>query len=160
MKQRIIHPRRLLALPPRKPPAEQGPSGIIFDPSMQLVLTDEFDGRRHVVLVGSERRTFPQAPFEMLIELAWARLTTSGGYLQQDDCDTTRPNPDYFAKLADRVRACLGDDSYLTTAPKRYRLPFLAENIQVLPDVLEFTDLNPEVTRKLSQVIDETVSDF
>jgi hypothetical protein len=160
MKQKIIRTRRVLKLSGDKLAAEQQPCGRPFDPSMRLVLTDEFLGRRHVVLVGSERRTFPQAPFEMLMELVWARLTTSGGYLQQDDCDTTRPNPDYFAKLADRVRTCLGDDSYLTTAPKRYRLPFLAENIQVLPGVLEFTDLNPEVTRKVSQVIDETVSDF
>lgn len=126
---------------------------VEFDPSLSLVLTDEFSRRRYIVLVGGEQRTFPLAAFEMLCELVWARHFGVGGYLHRDDCDTTRPNPDYFCKLADRVRFFLGGDSFLSTGPKRYRLPFLRENIALCPGVFEIPELNPAVVKKLQLVV-------
>lgn len=121
--------------------------------STTLLVTSEFLGLRHVVFVGDNLRAMPFSPFEFLCELVWAKHFAANGYLTFRDCETAAGSEENFYQLAYRVRRCLGGTSFLELAPKRYRLPFLPENIQLCPKIIEMADLNPKIAAKLQQCL-------
>lgn len=125
-----------------------------FDPAMKLFVTSEFKGQRHIVFVEDKRRTSPFSAFEMLCELVWANRFAANGYLTFRDCVAACGSEDNFYQLAYRVRQCLGGVSFLEAGPKRYRLPFLPENVGLCPRIVEMPELNPKIAAKLRQCLD------
>lgn len=119
----------------------------------RLVVTSEFIGRRHIVLVGDICRTLPFSPFQMLCELVCARRLATNGYLEFDDCETAGGSHENFYQLAYRIRRCLGGIWSVEMAPKRYRLSLLPENIEICPKLPEMTELGPKVATNLRQCL-------
>lgn len=139
--------------PPRRPRRAVHAPPVEFAVGMRLSLTSECVGRRHVVLVGGHRRLLRPSCFEMLAEFVAAKKLTESGYLHQSDCCTTAESPEYFAKLAGRVRQDMGSLEFLEVGPKSYRLRFRPEEIDVCRGVIELRELSDAVVAKLQAVL-------
>jgi len=127
---------------------------FFFKPHSTITLTSRYSGKRYIVLVDERECYLHKREEELLIEYAISRLTTTNGYLIHKDCFSVEKNPGYINTLADRLRANLGDDSFLLCGNHCYYLPFAKENIRICRGIVEMKELNPKVIGKLSGVID------
>lgn len=126
-----------------------------FAENSVLNLTSRYRGNYYVVTIDDRECFLSQTEFELLIEYGVARRTTTTGYLTHENCQTVpgRNKGKYIATLADRIRIRFGGKAFLLNGNLCYYLPFRKENVRFCPGILEMQELNPEVVKKLSDVI-------
>lgn len=143
--RRVLKQRRLVIQAPES------------DPNATLDVPGLFSSNeRYFFLVNAIGAECPEAVFNFLLEMCWARKRFETGHLYFEDCFTADGNRNYFAKLAGELRKSLGHRGLLGTGSGCYWLLFNAGNITLSPRLLEMKSLDSRVLDKLRSVINSS----